>query len=71
MFYNSRSPLLDNCYITLGTASPFKSLDFGKEGCTALVTFWHKLLQLTAPDLEYGIVFVRGDFPDNVESILA
>src|SRR5579859_1171052 len=71
MIYDSRSPLLDNCYMTLGTTSPFKSLDFGKEGCTASVTSWHELLQLTAPDLECGIVFVRGDFPDSAESILA
>jgi len=48
-----------------------KTLDLGNNGTTASLTTWHELLQLTAPDPSCGIVFVRGDFPDNAESILA
>jgi hypothetical protein len=61
----------DNCYMTLDASSPSKSLDFGSDGCTGSVTTWHELLQVTAPDDECGVVFVRGDFPDSAESILA
>lgn len=61
----------DNCYMTLDVSRPYKSLDFGNDGCTGSVTTWHELLQLTAPDDECGVVFVRGDFPDSAESILA
>src|SRR5947207_15172671 len=61
----------DNCYMLLDVSMPCKSLDFGKDGCTGSVTTWHELLQLTAPDDECGVVFVRGDFPDSAESILA
>jgi hypothetical protein len=57
--------------MTLDVSSPYKSLDFGNDGCTASVSTWHELLQLTAPDDECGVVFVRGDFPDSAESILA
>jgi hypothetical protein len=35
------------------------------------VTDWHELLQLTAPDKECGVVFVRGDFPNTPDAILA
>jgi hypothetical protein len=61
---------LDDCYIALDVSRPFKSLDFGIDGYTASVTSKYELLQLTAPDDECGIVFVRGDFPDSAESIL-
>jgi len=48
-----------------------KSLDFGSGSYTGSLSAWHELLQLTCPDPDYGIVFVRGDFPDNADSILA
>jgi hypothetical protein len=57
--------------MTLDVSSPHKSLDFGRDSHTGSVTTWHELLQLTAPDDECGVVFVRGDFPDSAESILA
>lgn len=50
---------------------PSKSLDFGREGFTGSLSIWHELLQLTVPDEQCGVVFVRGDYPDNAESILA
>jgi hypothetical protein len=55
----------------LDISKPFKSLDVGKDGCTASVSSWHELLQLTVPDDECGVVAIRGDFPDSAESILA
>jgi len=55
----------------LDVQRPMKTLDFGTEGTTASVTTWHELLQLTDPDPYCGIVYVRGDFPDNAESVLA
>jgi hypothetical protein len=54
----------------LNTA-PTKSLDFGLGGITGSVSRWHELLQMTAPDAECGVVFVRGHFPDNADAILA
>jgi hypothetical protein len=48
-----------------------KSLDFGRDGVTGSVSAWHELLQMTAPDDECGVIFVRGDFPDSPDSILA
>jgi hypothetical protein len=48
-----------------------KSLDFGEGGFTGSLSTWHELLQMTAPDPQCGVVFVRGDFPDHPESILA
>ncbi|KAH9210632.1 hypothetical protein DL95DRAFT_526188, partial [Leptodontidium sp. 2 PMI_412] len=61
----------DDCYMILDVQRPMKTLDLGKDGTTASVTTWHELLQLTDPDPCCGIVFVRGDFPDNAESVLA
>jgi hypothetical protein len=61
----------DDCYMTLDMSKPSKTADFGVDGCTASLGSWHELLQLTVPDNECGVVFVRGDFPDSVESILA
>jgi len=63
----------DNCYMPLNSSNstPGKSRDFGKNGVTGSVTTWHELLQITAPDDECGMVFVRGDFPDSADSILA
>jgi len=51
--------------------APTKSLDFGCDGVTGSVTAWHELLQATAPDQDCGLVFVRGDFPDHSDAILA
>ena len=50
---------------------PAKSLDFGSDGRTGSVTAWHELLQITAPHEDCGVVFVRGDYPDSAESVLA
>ena len=50
---------------------PNKSLDFGRDGFTGSLSSWHELLQITAPDEECGLVFVRGDFPDDPDAILA
>ncbi|KAM7194686.1 hypothetical protein V8F20_007878 [Naviculisporaceae sp. PSN 640] len=61
----------DDCYMPIDTQRPSKSYDFGENGYTASVTTWHELLQLTAPNHENGVVFVRGDFPDSPNSILA
>jgi hypothetical protein len=57
--------------LELSNSRPSKSLDFGKDGFTGSVSMWHELLQMTAPDPECGLVFVRGDFPDHPDSILA
>jgi hypothetical protein len=46
-------------------------VDFGAEGTTASLTDWHELLQITSPDQACGIVYVRGEFPDNPESVLS
>lgn len=35
------------------------------------MTDWHELLQLTAPDETCGLVFVRGQFPNTPDAILA
>jgi hypothetical protein len=35
------------------------------------LTDWHELLQLTAPDKTCGVVFVRGQFPNTSDAILA
>jgi hypothetical protein len=35
------------------------------------LTDWHELLQLTAPDKDCGIVFVRGSFPNTPDAILS
>jgi hypothetical protein len=58
------------CYTTGDWNNPSKSIDFGDNGCTASLTDWHELLQLTAPDPLCGIVFVRGDFPKTADAIL-
>ncbi len=50
---------------------PTKSLDFGRNGYTGSLTAWHELVQITAPDPSCGLVYVRGDFPDDANSMLA
>ena len=62
---------LENCYMPVDCQRPSKSYDFGENGHTGSITTWHELLQLTAPDDRHGVVYVRGDFPDNTNSILA
>lgn len=57
--------------LELSNSRPSKSLDFGSNGYTGSLSTWHELLQITAPDPECGLVFVRGDFPDIADSILA
>ncbi|KAH7357226.1 hypothetical protein BKA65DRAFT_524383 [Rhexocercosporidium sp. MPI-PUGE-AT-0058] len=59
------------CFTTCEASNPAKSTDFGSEGHTASITDWHELLQLTAPDDTCGIVFVRGQFPNNPDAILS
>ena len=63
----------ENCVMPLDRANvaPTKSLDFGRDGVTGSVSSWHELLQMSAPDDECGVIFVRGDFPDSPDSILA
>ncbi|KAK1753004.1 hypothetical protein QBC47DRAFT_50881 [Echria macrotheca] len=63
----------ENCFMPLDPSnnSPTKSLDFGSGGVTGSLTAWHELLQITVPDKCCGVVFVRGDFPDNPDAILA
>ncbi|KAK4443437.1 hypothetical protein QBC34DRAFT_443388 [Podospora aff. communis PSN243] len=62
-----------DCYMALdfSDSKSSKSLDFGSGGYTGSLSAWHELLQLTCPDSQCGVVFVRGDFPDNADSILA
>ncbi|KAK0642174.1 hypothetical protein B0T16DRAFT_462179 [Cercophora newfieldiana] len=62
-----------DCYMALDVADSksSKSLDFGSGGYTGSLSAWHELLQLTCPDPQCGVVFVRGDFPDNADSMLA
>ena len=62
---------LAQCYTTCDWANPAKSTDFGCDGFTASLTDYHELLQLTAPDKDCGIVFVRGNFPNTPDAILA
>jgi len=57
--------------LRLSTPTPFKTLDFGHNGYTASLSAWHELLQFTVPDHQQGILFIRGDFPNSAESILA
>ena len=59
------------CYTTGDWNNPAKTIDFGDNGHTASLTDWHELLQVTAPDPICGIVFVRGDFPNTADAILA
>lgn len=62
---------MSQCYTTGDWNNPAKSIDFGDNGHTASLTDWHELLQLTAPDPLCGIIFVRGDFPNTADAILA
>lgn len=59
------------CFTTSEVSCPAKSSDFGADGYTASLTDWHELLQLTAPDGTCGLVFVRGQFPNTPDAILA
>ncbi len=59
------------CYTTGDWSNPAKTIDFGDNGHTASLTDWHELLQVTAPDPLCGLVFVRGDFPNTADAILA
>jgi hypothetical protein len=65
------SNLSAQCFTTCEVLNPAKSSDFGADGFTASLSDWHELLQLTAPDKTCGVVFVRGQFPNTPESILA
>jgi len=53
------------------SGAPSKSLDFGQDGYTGSLTAYHELLQMTAPDLNRGLVYIRGDFPNDASSMLA
>ncbi|KUJ07864.1 uncharacterized protein LY89DRAFT_765921 [Mollisia scopiformis] len=59
------------CFTTSEVSCPAKSSDFGADGYTASLTDWHELLQLTAPDETCGLVFLRGQFPNTADAILA
>ncbi|RDW66529.1 hypothetical protein BP6252_10164 [Coleophoma cylindrospora] len=59
------------CFTTCDLSKPAKSTDFGADGYTASLTNWHELLQITAPDDVCGLVFVRGNFPNTPDSVLA
>jgi hypothetical protein len=59
------------CFTTCEVSNPAKSSDFGTDGFTASLTDWHELLQLTAPDKTCGVVYVRGQFPNTPDAILA
>ncbi|KAI0134260.1 hypothetical protein BJ170DRAFT_192465 [Xylariales sp. AK1849] len=59
------------CFTTCETSKPATSSDFGCDGLTASLTDWHELLQVTAPDVNCGLVFVRGRFPNAPGAILA
>ncbi|TAQ88865.1 hypothetical protein B7494_g2796 [Chlorociboria aeruginascens] len=61
----------DDCFMETDWTKPAKSLDFGRDGYTGSLTAWHELLQITAPDPWCGLVYVRGDFPADANSILA
>jgi hypothetical protein len=50
---------------------PAKTTDFGGDGYTASLSDYHELLQLTAPDDYCGIVYVRGQFQNTPDAILA
>jgi hypothetical protein len=63
--------ILAQCFTTNEVSCPAKSSDFGADGYTASLTDWHELLQLTAPDETCGLVFVRGQFPNTPDAILA
>ncbi|KAK4205403.1 hypothetical protein QBC40DRAFT_302701 [Triangularia verruculosa] len=58
-------------FTTFGQSQSAKTLDFGSEGFTASQSESGELLQLTRPDSTCGLVFVRGQYPDNAASILA
>ncbi|KAK0642097.1 hypothetical protein B0T16DRAFT_224948 [Cercophora newfieldiana] len=63
----------DNCYVPLALSDsrPSKTLDFGENGFTGSLSTQHELLQITAPDSECGLVFVRGDYSDSLDSLLS
>ena len=64
----------DDCFMALMdnfSNVPSKSSDFGCNGYTGSLTAWHELLQITGPDPSCGLVYVRGDFPDDANSMLA
>ncbi|KAG4415851.1 hypothetical protein IFR04_011031 [Cadophora malorum] len=48
-----------------------RSLDFGANGFTASLNTGHEILQMTAPDHRYGLVYARVSFADNPDAILA
>ncbi|KAF7502815.1 hypothetical protein GJ744_005028 [Endocarpon pusillum] len=61
----------EECFIEYDPEAAAKSSDFGNDGYTASLTNWHELLQLTAPDPKCGLIYIRGDFPDTSDAILA
>ncbi|KAI9728899.1 MAG: hypothetical protein M1834_007157 [Cirrosporium novae-zelandiae] len=60
-----------DCFVSLDFRRAGRTIDFGSNGFTGSVSDWHNLLQITAPDPQCGIVFVRGNYPDNPSSVLA
>jgi hypothetical protein len=62
---------LAQCFTTCEVSNSAKSSDFGADGFTASLSDWHELLQLTAPDDTCGLVFLRGQFPNSPQAILA
>lgn len=65
------SPFLAQSFTTCLADHAAKTTDFGSEGYTASLSDYHELLQLTAPDGHCGLVYVRGDFPNTADAVLA
>jgi hypothetical protein len=50
---------------------PATTADFGADGYTASLSASNQLLQITAPHPTCGLVYARGNFPDNQDAILS
>lgn len=59
-----------DCYTSVDWSRSGRTIDFGVNGVTASVSDWHNILQITVSHPE-GLVYVRGDYPDQPGSILA
>jgi hypothetical protein len=70
---NLQVPLADSCFtrILSWDDRPTTSVDIGANGYTASLSHSHRLLQMTAPDPDHGLIFVRGEFPDYAGSLSA
>lgn len=70
---NLQVPLADSCFtrILSWDDRPTTSVDIGTNGYTASLSHSHRLLQMTAPDPDHGLIFVRGEFPDYAASLSA